>query len=129
MIVVDASVLATALAVSGSDGQDARQRLIADDLHAPHLIDLEVVSVLRRRERAQDIDARHAAIALSELDELPLARYPHFPLISRIWKLRGNVSPYDAAYVALAEALGCTLVTGDRRLGRAAGVHCEVEVL
>jgi predicted nucleic acid-binding protein len=129
VIVVDASVLATALAVSSSDGHAARQRLVADDLHAPHLIDLEVASVLRRRERARDIDARHAALALRELDDLPLARYPHLPLIPRIWELRRNVSPYVAAYVALAEALGCKLVTGDRRLARSTGVRCELEVL
>lgn len=130
MIVVDASVMATAISVGGTEGERARGRLIdAGDLHAPHLLDLEVVSVLRRRSRLGDIDEKEVEVALETLHVLRVTRYPHLSLLPRLWELRMNLSPYDAAYVALAETLGCSLVTGDRRLARASGIACEVEVL
>lgn len=130
MIVVDASVVAAALSVEGKDGDSARGRLIeAGDLHAPHLVDLEVTSVLRRRCHLGGIEEQQVDAALEDLRELRLTRYPHFPLLPRIWELRSNLSPYDAAYVALAEALECSFVTGDQKLGRAPGIQCEVEVL
>lgn len=130
MIVVDASVVVTAISVGGADGERSRDRLIqGDDLHAPDLLDLEVLSVLRRRARSGDIDESEAAIALETLSELRLTRYPYLPLLPRVWTLRTNLSPYDAAYVALAEELGCSLVTGDRRIARAPGLGCDVEVL
>ncbi|MQA98835.1 MAG: PIN domain-containing protein [Actinobacteria bacterium] len=130
MIVVDASVVATAVSVRGEDGDRVRDRLIAEnDLHAPHLVDLEVASVLRRRARQGDIGGSEADQALQELSRLPLTRYPHFPLLPRIWELRSNLSSYDAAYVALAEALGCTFVTGDRRIAQAPGLRCHLETM
>lgn len=130
MIVVDASVVVTAISVAGTDGERSRDRLIRGaDLHAPDLLDLEVISVLRRRARSGDIDEADAEAALETLDELRLTRYPHLPLIPRVWTLRTNLSPYAAAYVALAEELGCPLVTGDRRIARAPGIGCAVEVL
>ena len=103
---------------------------MADDpsLHAPHLIDLEVISVLRRRAAAGEVDERRVALALRDLEDLPIVRYPHVPIIARAWQLRHNLTPYDAAYVALAEALDCVLVTSDRRLSSAAGIACAVEV-
>jgi predicted nucleic acid-binding protein len=130
VIVVDASVVVTAISVRGGDGDRARERLLADNsLHAPHLVDLEVASVLRRRAREGGIGEREANQALEELTRLPLTRYPHFPLLPRIWELRSNLSSYDAAYVALAEALGCTFVTGDHRITRAPGLRCGLETL
>ena len=130
MIVVDASVVVTAISIAGADGERSRDRLIQGaDLHAPDLVDLEVLSVLRRRTRSRDIDEADAGVALEALSELRLTRYPHLPLLPRVWNLRTNLSPYDAAYVALAEELGCPLVTGDRRIARAPGVDCAVEVL
>lgn len=130
MIVVDASVVATAVSVQGEDGDRARDRLLAgNSLHAPHLVDLEVASVLRRRAREGDISESEAGQALEELTRLPLTRYPHFPLLPRIWELRSNLSSYDGAYVALAEALGCTLVTGDRRIAGAPGLRCDLDTL
>lgn len=127
---VDASVVVTAISVAGADGERSRNRLIeGTDLHAPDLLDLEVLSVLRRRARSGDIDERAAGSAVETLGELRLTRYPHLPLLPRVWTLRTNLSPYDAAYVALAEELGCPLVTGDRRIARAPGVGCVVEVL
>lgn len=129
MIVVDASVLAPALADGGADGDRARARLRGEQLTAPELVDLEVVSTMRRAARAGRLYERRSAQALGDLAALPLRRVPHLPLLPRVWELRDNLSAYDAAYVALAEALGALLLTADGPLERAAGVRCEVEVL
>ena len=123
-------MLASALADDGPDGDRARARLLADpSLHAPHLVDLEVVAVLRRRSAAGDLSERRADLALRDLEDLPLVRYPHLPFARRAWELRHNLTSYDAAYVALAEILGCALLTADRRMANAAGIGCRVEVL
>ena len=129
MIVVDASVLATSLGDDGLDGDRARARLRGERLTAPELVDLEVVSVWRRQVRAGAMDDRRAALALADLGTLPLRRTPHRPLLARCWELRGNLTIYDAAYVAVAEALGVPLLTGDARLARATGPTCNIEVL
>ena len=129
MIVVDASIVATALADDGDDGDTARSRLRGESLSAPGLLDLEVVSVWRRAARAGRLERRRARQALTDLAELPLARAPHVPLLERIWELGDNLSPYDAAYIALAETLDATFLTADRRLARAPGIACNVEVL
>jgi predicted nucleic acid-binding protein len=129
VLVVDASVLAAALGDDGADGDTARDRLRGQDLAAPELIDLEVVSVLRRQLAARKLNARRASLALDDLVELPIQRAPHRPLLPRVWELRGNISVYDAAYVALAEVLDAPLVTADVRLARAPGIRCAVEVL
>lgn len=108
----------------------ARSRLGLDtDLQAPHLLDLEVMSVIRRAARAGQIDQRRAGLALRDLSELQITRYPHVEFAPRIWELRDNVTVYDAAYIALAENLGCVFVTADRALTRLAGLECEVELL
>jgi len=125
VIVVDASVLAPALGGDGQDGDAARRRLRDEELAAPEIIDLEVTNVWRHTLT----DERRAALALADLLDLPLRRAPHLPLLARCWELRHNVTPYDAAYVALAEALDVALVTADRRLARAAGIRCAVDVL
>jgi predicted nucleic acid-binding protein len=129
VIVVDASVLAVALGDDGTDGQQARERLADDTLAAPELIDLEVVSVWRRQVAAKQMPARRAESAIADLAVLPLSRSSHQPMLHRIWELRHAITPYDAAYVALAEALDVVLVTADMRLSRAAGVRCEIEAL
>ena len=129
MLVVDASVLATALADDGFDGETARGRLLAQQLAAPELIDLEVASVLRRQLSLATIDVRRAQLALGDLFDLPILRAPHRPLLGRCWELRHNLSVYDAAYVALAEALDTTLLTADARLAKAPGLECTVELL
>jgi predicted nucleic acid-binding protein len=129
VIVVDASVLATSLGDDGPDGDRARARLRGERLTAPELVDLEVVSVWRRQVRAGAMDDRRAALALADLGTLPLRRTPHRPLLARCWELRGNLTIYDAAYVAVAEALGVPLLTGDARLARATGPTCNIEVL
>ena len=129
MIVIDANVLVVALADDGPDGDRVRVRMRGEHLAAPELIDLEVLSVLRRSERAGALNARRAALAVLDLRELPLDRVPHLPLVRRCWELLGNVTAYDAAYVALAETLGVPLLTADRRLAAAPGLSCVVEVL
>ncbi len=125
MIVIDASVLATALGDDGGDGDRMRDALAGEELAAPEIIDLEVASVWRRTLT----DDRRAALALSDLEDLPLARTPHLPLLPGCWELRHNLTPYDAAYVALAEALGSEIVTADRRLARAPGLACPIKVV
>jgi predicted nucleic acid-binding protein len=129
VIVVDASVLAPALADDGPDGDRARARLRGEVLTAPEIIDLEVSSVLRRAAIAGRMPARRADLALNDLVDLPLRRAAHRPLLHRCWDLHHTVTSYDAAYVALAEVLGIVLVTADARLSRAPGITCEVEVL
>ena len=128
MLVVDASVLVVAIADDGPDGDHARTRLRGERLAAPEIVDLEVASVLRRLMRGEK-DARRAQPALTDLAELPLVRATHQPLLARCWELRDNLTIYDAAYVALAEALQATLITGDRRLTRARGPRCHIELL
>lgn len=129
VIVVDASVLTVALTDNVGDGQLARDRLRAEDLFAPELIDLEVASALRRMVMTRTITSATADSALAELIVIPLTRASHSALLWRCWELRDNLTIYDSAYVALAEMLGCTFVTADRRLGGAPGIRCPVETL
>jgi len=130
MIVADASVVVAALLGGNGAGATARERLRRDpDLHAPHLLDIEVLSALRRRIRLGQSDRRRAELALADLGALAAIRWSHEPLRKRIWQLRDNLSAYDAVYVALAEALQATLVTVDVRLSRTPRLHCRVELL
>lgn len=129
MIVVDASVLSVALSDDGTDGVTARARLHDHELAAPELIDLEVASVLRRRVAAELMPCARAELALTELGDLPMRRVAHRALLFRCWELRHTLTVYDAAYVALAEILEITLVTADRRLARAPGVHCLIDLV
>jgi predicted nucleic acid-binding protein len=118
-----------ALADDGPDGDQARARLRGERLTAPELVDLEVTSVWRRQVRDGAMDARRAALALADLTALPVRRAPHRALLARCWELRDNLTVYDASYVALAEALEVTLLTGVGRLARATGPLCHIEVL
>lgn len=129
MIVPDASVVVPALVDERRDGARARELLSSDaDLHAPHLLDVEVASVLRRHSATKWISASRAAAALADFEDLAVTRYPHLSLLPRVWQLRANVSAYDAVYVALAEALGTAFVTADVRLARAPGLRCPVRL-
>jgi predicted nucleic acid-binding protein len=125
VIVVDASA---ALSAVLNDGP-ARRALGDDQLHAPHLIDAEVASGLRRRVAAGQIGAGAGWNALDAFRRLGITRYPLRSLLDRVWELRDNVSAYDAMYVALAELLDCNLLTADGRLGRAPGLRCPVTVV
>ena len=129
MIVVDASAILEIL-LNTPAAERVADRIFdeRETLHAPHLIDLEVAQVLRRYDATGELPAERAAQALEDLAALPLRRYPHDMLVSRIWELRKNATAYDAAYLALAESLGATLVTRDARLARVPGVTVRVEV-
>jgi predicted nucleic acid-binding protein len=129
VIVVDASIIVTGLADDGPDGDRVRTRLRGEQLAAPHVIDLEVTSAWRRLVSAGHLDDRRVTLALEDLDSLRLERAPHGPLLGRCWELRDNLTIHDAAYVALAELAGVTLLTGDARLANAPGIHCDVEVI
>jgi predicted nucleic acid-binding protein len=130
LIVVDASALLEALLRTPA-AQAVEERLFApqETLHAPHLIDLEVAQVIRRYAANGEIDSERGREALTDLTDLRLVRYPHDLLLPRIWDLRDNLSAYDAAYVALAEALDAPLVTRDRRLAAAAGHRARIELV
>ena len=129
MIVSDASTVVLALGDDGPAGDAARERLSGERIIAPELLDVEVVAAWRRHEAGGCLDPRRAALARSDLRELPVDRVSHCLLMERCWELRGNVTVYDAVYVALAELLDVPLVTADRRLANAPGVRCRVEVV
>lgn len=129
MIVADASVIVDCLADDGAQGEDFRGRLRSERFAAPELIYLEVAHAVRTGALRGSLENSRAVRALADLSALAIRTFPHRPLLPRIWQLRGNVSAYDASYVALAEALGCALVTADKCLAGAPGLRCEVEVL
>src|SRR4051812_9795979 len=133
MLVVDASAL-TELVLGRAAGEVAGEHMAAHGfaLHAPHLVDVEVLSALRRLVATGETTAARAEEAIADLLDLPIARYPHDVLVPRIWQLRENFSAYDGTYVALAEALAeesVPLLTADARLARAVDTHCDVPVL
>jgi predicted nucleic acid-binding protein len=129
LIVVDASAVLEVLLQTPAAARVTR-RIFApgETLHAPHLIDVEIAQVVRRYARAGAISPDRGAEALADLADLPLSRYPHFVLLPRIWQLRHNLTAYDAAYLALAEALDAPLLTRDRALASAGG-RVRVEVV
>ena len=130
MIVIDASVLANVIGDDGADGKRARAELrTAQDLAAPDLVDVETVAVLRKRWLAEAITQRRFASAIGDLENIAIDRYPTLQLMRRAYELRSTVTSYDAAYVALAEILGCELLTGDARLAKAPGPKCPVRFL
>ena len=127
MLVVDASCLAEVV-LAGPDAEPVRERLQEDpDQVAPHLVDAEVLSVVRREHLRGKLDTTAASQAIEDLESWPAARVDHRPLLARAWELRDSLSAPDALYVALAEAIDATLLTLDRRLARAAGPRCRVE--
>lgn len=128
MLVVDTSAVLEALA-SRTPAPGLLKRLVHDgDLHAPHLIDTEVLHALRRMTIARAISDERAADARSDFDEFTLLRYSHQPFGDRVWELRHNLTAYDATFVALAEALEAPLVTCDARLAAAPGHHAQIEL-
>jgi len=130
LIVVDASVLANVVGDDGADGRRARREVrSAGEMSAPDLVDVETLAVLRKRWLAGTISERRFSTALDDLDAIELDRYPTLPLVRRGFDLHANVTAYDAMYVALAEALRCDLLTGDRRLAAAPGPRCAIRLL
>jgi predicted nucleic acid-binding protein len=129
VIVVDASAILEVL-LNTPAGTRVSERLFTprETLHAPHLLDLEVTQVLRRYARAREMDSARGLEVLEDLADLPLTRYPHGLLLPRIWELRGYVTAYDAAYVALAEALAAPLVTRDAALASVRAHRAKIEL-
>jgi predicted nucleic acid-binding protein len=130
MIVVDASAVLEVLLRTPS-AQAVETRLFDESrqtLHAPHLLDVEVAQVLRRYAAIGEIEEQRGAEALTDLADLPIRRYPHDFLLTRVWNLRSNFTAYDAVYVALAEALNARLLTRDQRLATAVRHHVDIEL-
>lgn len=130
MTVVDASAVLEVLLQTRAANSISRRLLSAREiLCAPHLLDVEVAQVLRRYSAIGELTAERGFEAFEDLADFPLTRYPHQPFLKRIWELRNNVTAYDAAYLALAEALAAPLITCDRRLAASPGHTVRVELL
>jgi predicted nucleic acid-binding protein len=126
VLVTDAGVWVRALVDEGPGGP-IRTRLVAEAVvAAPALIDLEFTNVLRGLLTKGSLALHDAELAIAEFLQAPIQRYGHESLVPRVWQLRENLTEYDAAYVALAEALGTDLLTIDRGIGGAPGVRCRV---
>ena len=122
MIVLDASAAVSALLNAG----EARTALADESVHVPHLIDSEIAHALRRQVIKRSLSPDDGWAAVDTWRRLGVIRHPVAGLLDRIWELRENASAYDASYLALAEALGCVLLTADARLSRVPGLHCAV---
>jgi len=128
VIVVDTSAVIEAL-LGDPANRDLRHRLAVEDaIHAPHLIDVEVLHVLRRLVYREVVTLERAQRCRLDLGRLRILRYPHHPFADRIWQLRPALTAYDAAFVALSEALSAPLITSDSRLKRASGHRADVQV-
>ncbi len=125
-LVIDASVLVAALVNSGDEGRWAEYAVAGDVIASPELALAETTNILRRLELAGEISRFEAAAAQADLMKLDIVLFPFAPFAERVWALRSNLTSYDAWYVALAEALGCPLLTLDRKLSNASGPTCEV---
>jgi len=130
MIVVDASVVVQVL-IADDIGLELAGRLAAEaeQVAAPQLLDVEVVSALRRLARSKAVPPAIASSVIDDLRALRIERHSHESLLVRVWDLRNVLTAYDAVYVALAEALHATLWTRDAGLARATGVHCRIQLL
>jgi predicted nucleic acid-binding protein len=129
VIVLDASAAIDWL-LQTSVGQQIENRIYSrrESLHAPHLLDLEIAQVLRRLVREGLVSGPRAEQAIQDLLDLRVTRYPHFVFLPHIWRLRDNFSAYDAAYVALTEKIGATLLTRDARLASACARVVSIEL-
>jgi len=126
-LVADASAIVALLTDHGPDGQWAAEIIWDADLYAPTILPFECANIFRRHELAEIVSADQAAQAHADLVELPIDLWPYETVADRVWELRANLTSYDAAYVAVAEATSATLVTLDRRIARAAGARCAIE--
>lgn len=129
MIVIDASVLVTALVDDGQDGRSVRTRLLGVELTAPSHVDIEFLHALRGLVRSEQTAPERADRAIAHLVRTPMRRFELSVVAFRTWQLRDNLTPYDAAYVALAEMLSAPLVTSDARLARSTGPRCVIELI
>jgi predicted nucleic acid-binding protein len=129
-MVLDASAAVEFLLLT-TIGSRVQEKILADgeSVHAPHLLDVEVVQVIRRLVATDVISVVRAKEALDDLLDLSLIRHPHLPWLPRIWELRHNLTAYDASYICLAEALDAPLLTCDRKLARATNHRAKVELI
>lgn len=127
-LVIDASLVVSALVDSGDTGRWAESLLVSDQLSAPHLMPVEVTNILRRAAAKSEITQDIASMAHADLLDLRVELYPYAPFAPRVWELRGNVTSYDAWYIAVAESLGSSVATLDRRMAHAPGPRCRFEV-
>jgi predicted nucleic acid-binding protein len=130
LIVLDASAVVAVLVGQGRVAEPVREKIEipGQSLHVPHVMDLEVLHALRRQILLGTLSRERSSEALDDLENITFVRYPHATFVDRIWSLKDYLSAYDAAYVALAEALDAPLVTMDARLARAPGIRAVVEV-
>ena len=127
-VVLDASAVVALLVARGRHGDWVAEQSAGHVLAAPALVTFEVANVLRRHELNGTLHESQAALAHDDLVAMPVQLWPYRALADRVWRLRGSITAYDASYVALAELLDAPLLTLDRRLGRAAGIGCEVRL-
>jgi predicted nucleic acid-binding protein len=130
VIVVDASALLEFLLQTPLGARvEARLFRDEDELHVPHLVDVELVQGLRRLVRSGEVSSVRAGEAIADLVDLDLHRHAHVDLLGRAWRLRDNITAYDAMYVALAEAIAAPIVTCDSPLAKAPGHRARIEVI
>ena len=127
-IVIDASVIVAALVDTGRDGIWAESLIATETLVAPELVMVETTNVLRRLELAKELSPLQSGLAQQDLMRLDIQLFPFHPFAERIWALRKNITSYDACYVALAEALDCSLATLDISLKNASGTKCSFAI-
>jgi predicted nucleic acid-binding protein len=126
-LVIDASLVVSALIDTGVAGRWAESQLVGGPLNAPHLMPVEVTNILRRAVARGEVTIDVASMAHADLLDLRVELFPYAPFASRVWELRDNVTSYDAWYVALAESLGASLATLDHKLAQASGPRCDFE--
>ncbi|MGZ4208208.1 MAG: type II toxin-antitoxin system VapC family toxin [Actinomycetota bacterium] len=128
MIVIDTSAAIAALVQAPRNDALLARLAQGRELHAPHLIDVEFIHALRRIVRLRKLSGDRAVVVRTDFEDLSIVRYPHGPLLDRMWALRDSLSAYDAAFVALAEALDVPLITVDGGLARARGHQANIEL-
>jgi len=126
MIVLDTSAIVEFLVGTDPMADRIRGIVVGQKLAAPHAVDLECASTLRGLVLGRKLPADEGERALELLGKMGVKRFAHTPLLPRIWQLRQNMWPYDAAYVALAESLSAELVTLDRKIGKVPGLRCAI---
>lgn len=129
VLVIDASAVVSIVASGAATVSSAVSRIDGATLHAPAIVSAEVDSALRGLSAGGRLTSAQADAARAMAHELPIELWPWALLTDRAWALRHNLSTHDAGYVALAERLGATLLTGDRCLAASTGARCEIEIL